>query len=180
MLYVRLIISYVRLIISYVWLIISYIRDNKLYVRLKFYIYCLYNGAYTAYIMAHRVVNYFKSEADNTSVFLLMDKKAKYLEAFTYIFKYLLSFGIPRSYLTSLSSDGKRIWHIWCNTVHTLHLHNCFRSGCRVLQETSRLLIQRAYSSSNCRLWWQIFLRIVDTEVCGLKTFETTSSKPSS
>ncbi len=35
---------------------------------------------------------------------------------------------------------------------HKLHHHNCFRSGCRVLQETGRLLIQIAYSSSNFRL----------------------------
>ncbi len=59
--------------------------------------------------MAHRVVNYVKSEADNPFVFLLMVKTAKYLEAFTYIFKYFQRFGILRSYLTSLSLDGKRI-----------------------------------------------------------------------
>ncbi len=43
--YVRLNKLYVRLIISYVRLIISYVWDNKSYVRLKFYIYCFYNGA---------------------------------------------------------------------------------------------------------------------------------------
>ncbi len=46
--------------------------------------------------MAHRVVNYVKSEADNPFVFLLMVKTAKYLEAFTYIFKCFQRFGIPR------------------------------------------------------------------------------------
>ncbi len=77
-----------------------------------------WSSIYTASILAHRVVNYVKGEADNPSVFLLMVKTAKYLEAFIYIFKYFQSCGIPRSYLTYLSFDGKRIWHIWCNTVH--------------------------------------------------------------
>ncbi len=96
--YVRLM-SYVRLIIAYVRLI-SYVRDNKSYT------YDL-SSIYTASIMAHRVVNYVKSEADNTSVFLLMVKTAKYLEAFTYICKYVQSLGIPKSYLTSLSFRWK-------------------------------------------------------------------------
>ena len=35
---------------------------------------------------------------------------------------------------------------------HKLHHHNCFQSGCRVLQETCRLVIQIADISSNFRL----------------------------
>ena len=44
------------------------------------------SSIYTASIMAHRVVNYVKSEADNQSVFLLMVKTTKYLEYILHIF----------------------------------------------------------------------------------------------
>ncbi len=45
------------------------------------------SSSYIASIIAHREVNYVKREADNPSVFLLMVKIVKYLEAFTYILK---------------------------------------------------------------------------------------------
>ncbi len=67
--YIRLIISYVQLIISSVRRIISSVRDNKSHIDLS--------SIYFASIMAHRVVNYVKSEADNPSVILLMVTTAK-------------------------------------------------------------------------------------------------------
>ncbi len=75
------------------------------------------SSIYTASIMAHRVVNYVKSEADNPSVFLLRVKQRNILKLLHIFFKHFQTFGIPRSYLTSLSLNRKRIWHISCNTV---------------------------------------------------------------
>ena len=65
------------------------------------------------------------------------------------------------------------IYSCWVSCLWDIGINDCRMPGATRNRST---LIQIAYSSSNFRLWWQIFLRIVDTEVCGLKTFETTSS----